>query len=433
MVAGLAELAKASSLSFELVQIKTPSSRLELHERGARHKLDLDDRVSLSFVEAPSDSPSAVIEATNKALRFAAEAKLDVIFVGSQVLFDSEAILEFYAVGEQDPMVGFVEASVTDKDDPSSWNPLRSNNLASARQGAPIFEHMPRLSYVPIVEAPLVLIKSLMLQEFELLDCAFNSLAAAINDLALRANRCGYRIARADRVRVITGGRGRGERASDDHDAEILDARFPYLAEEIARYESSPDGKARKLLAGLRPDADGRLYIVFACNNLGTIHNGTSELAKRIITEFSLNHSSEYGIHVFCSREAFNFHQFGELTGVAYLSDLSEQVKKPFFASIRLVQPFDEEDIALLANQAPVTMVLILDTIAIDCLQIAPRLTRVWQRMLKSTSALGFISDFSRAQFDRRFPHDGAPLGFTALCSTDTKEYGAPRKGGRAA
>ena len=57
MVAGLAELAKASSLSFELVQIKTPSSRLELHERGARHKLDLDDRVSLSFVEAPSDSP----------------------------------------------------------------------------------------------------------------------------------------------------------------------------------------------------------------------------------------------------------------------------------------------------------------------------------------------------------------------------------------
>ena len=64
--------------------------------------------------------PSAVIEATNKALRFAAEAKLDVIFVGSQVLFDSEAILEFYAVGEQDPMVGFVEASVTDKDDPSS-------------------------------------------------------------------------------------------------------------------------------------------------------------------------------------------------------------------------------------------------------------------------------------------------------------------------
>ena len=50
--------------------------------------------------------------------------------------------------------------------------------------------------------------------------------------------------------------------------------------------------------------------------------------------------------------------------------------------------------------------------------------------MLKSTSALGFISDFSRAQFDRRFSHEGDHLGFTALCSTDTKEYGADEEAG---
>ena len=62
---------------------------------------------------------------------------------------------------------------------------------------------------------------------------------------------------------------------------EILNARFPYLAEEIACYESSPDGRARKLLAGLRPDADGRLNIVFACNNLGTITY--SDLRDRLL------------------------------------------------------------------------------------------------------------------------------------------------------
>ena len=139
---------------------------------------------------------------------------------------------------------------------------------------------MPRLSYVPIVKEPLVLIKSRMLQEFDLLDGAFNGIAAALKDFSLRANRCGYRAVRANYALVTTRGRGRGDSALDERDVEMLRARFPYLAEEIVRHENSPDGKARKLLTGLRPDADGRRNIIFACDNLGKIHNGTSELAS---------------------------------------------------------------------------------------------------------------------------------------------------------
>ena len=187
-------------------------------------------------------------------------------------------------------MVGFVEASVTDEDNSSPEGGASSGGAANPH----MLEDMPRSSYVPIVKEPLVLIKSRMLQEFDLLDCAFNGIAAALRDFALRANRCGYRVVRANHARVTARGWERGDSGVDERDAEALRARFPYLAQEIARHENSSDARARKLLAGLRPNSDGRRNIVFACNNLGKIHNGTSELAKRVITEFSLNHSSEY-------------------------------------------------------------------------------------------------------------------------------------------
>ncbi|MBV8765790.1 MAG: glycosyltransferase [Hyphomicrobiales bacterium] len=321
-------------------------------------------------------------------------------------------------------MVGFIEPSVMEEGDATSERCLGHSKLEKPR----ILQDMPRLIYVPIIKGPVALIKSRMLQEFDLLDCALSSLTAALNDFALRANRCGYRIVRANHARVMLRRRDEKDSVFAEQDAAILRARFPYLGEEITRYETGPEATALRLMQGLRPDAEGRLNVVFACNNLGNIHNGTSELASRIITEFSRNHSREYNIHLLCSRTAFAFHRYGELDGVHWSDPTGEQ--KTFFASIRLVQPFGDEDIALLANQAPVTLVLMLDTIAVDCMQIDPRLARVWERMVKSVSTIGFISDFSRAQFDRRFGCEAQYFGFTALCSTDTKEYGAEANAG---
>ena len=208
--------------------------------------------------------------------------------------------------------------------------------MGSRPVGAPRRAHledMPRLSYVPIVEEPLVLIKSRMLQEFELLDCAFNGLAAALRDFALRANRCGYRVVRANHARVTIEEARKGvTAASDERDEEILRARFPYLAaRNRALRELAGRKGAEASRAGFVPMPTAGCNIVFACNNLGKIHNGTSELAKRVITEFSLNHSSEYNIHVLCSRDAFDFHDYGELNGVAHLSALvSTRQRGPF-------------------------------------------------------------------------------------------------------
>ena len=207
-------------------------------------------------------------------------------------------------------------------------------------------------------------------------------------------------------------------------DWEILKSRYPYLPTEINRHQKSPDSIAQKLLMGMRGGVDGRLKIVFDCNNLEKIHNGTSEVAKHVLMEFGSEYYKIYKIYVHCSMEAYVFHGFENLQGIMHLENLSDPAKdEPYFASIRLVQPFHYADIASLTSQAPITMFLILDTIAVDCMQIAPHLACVWERMIRSASALGFISDFSRAQFERRFSCEGDHVSFTALCSTDTREY----------
>lgn len=420
----LAQLAKTSALSFELALIETPNEGAEFVENTSSLKLEELGPVTLKCVKARSEHPSDLIEAANEALRCAAQAKLDALVIGARTRVHPDALLDVCTTEVDDPMVGFVEPSVMEEGDATSERCLGHSKLEKPR----ILQDMPRLIYVPIIKGPVALIKSRMLQEFDLLDCALSSLTAALNDFALRANRCGYRIVRANHARVMLRRRDEKDSVFAEQDAAILRARFPYLGEEITRYETGPEATALRLMQGLRPDAEGRLNVVFACNNLGNIHNGTSELASRIITEFSRNHSREYNIHILCSQTAFAFHRYGELDGVHWSDPTGEQ--KTFFASIRLVQPFGDEDIALLANQAPVTLVLMLDTIAVDCMQIDPRLSRVWERMVKSVSTIGFISDFSRAQFDRRFGREAQYSGFTALCSTDTKEYGAEANAG---
>ena len=261
----------------------------------------------------------------------------------------------------RDPLVGFVEAFVTGRGAILSED--GEGRLPSPRLDELIFQELPRLTYIPIVDEPLVLIRAPMLQEFELLDAGFGSFACALNDFALRANRCGYRVVQANHARVArtlaNAPAWESDMAATEHDEEILRCRFPHLEGELRRYRRSSDRMARKLLRGLRPDADGRLKIVFACDNLAAIHNGTSELARQIIGEFSTSYSDKYMVYILCSADAFVFHKYPDLKGITRLDTGSAEVEGPFFASIRLVQPFYDGDIARLANQAPISMVLI--------------------------------------------------------------------------
>jgi len=385
-------------------------------------------RVSVEFVAPDGDAPADMIDATNRALRLAAEAKHDAIVIGREALLKRGTIAELCAVAELDPMVGFVEPCTMHAASAPSESQRGHHSLKATDDE--FSRGMPRLSHVPVPEEPVLWVKLRMLQEFGLLDNAFSSVRSALSDFVLRANRCGYGVVRANRAQLAKRGMV-DENKSAEHadarrrDSEILRSRYPYFAEELARYRASPDGQVKRLLEGLRADPNGRLNILFDIRYLGKIHNGTSELAKRVITEFSGKYDEQYNIYVVCNRDVYDFHEYIKLTNIRYVMNSPEPPAQSFFAAIRLVQPFGDADTAILASAAPVSIVLILDVIAIACMQIDPRLASVWKRMINCVSALGFISDFSRSQFEKRFSSKGNYVGFTALCSTNTKEYGA--------
>ena len=300
LLASLAEPTEPS-LSVELLLIGTPKDRREREGKVARLKLDERRRVGLSVVEALSDKSSDLIDAVSKGLQLAAQAKRDAIVVSARSSFGCDAILELLAVGDGDPLLGFVEAAVSDEDDPAAES--GAARPESGHQGALILEGMPRSSYVPIVEGPLVLIKSLMLQEFRLLDCGFNNLASALSDFALRANRCGYRVVARQPCPRDYQETGKSRPAFGQARSGDLACPFSLSCRKKSRAARLGGRKARKLLAGLRRDCRWPAqHCLCLQQSSGPIHNGTSELAKRIITEFSSNYSSEYNIHVLCSR-----------------------------------------------------------------------------------------------------------------------------------
>ena len=96
----------------------------------------------------------------------------------------------------------------------------------------------------------------------------------------------------------------------------------------------------------------------------------------------------------------------------------------PFAAAIRLSQPFTRSDLQTLRPLAPVTAFIMLDTIAMDCQYLDDQdLALVWRQMLETTDMLGYLSEFSRCEFVRRFDVPDDVEQFIALCSTAHAEY----------
>ena len=94
----LASLADPCGFSFRLVLIETRRYRFDRDRLRKALMSDEDGRDWPKFVEMENDDHASVIEATNKALRFGADAKLDAIIVGPDVILDREALLELCSV-----------------------------------------------------------------------------------------------------------------------------------------------------------------------------------------------------------------------------------------------------------------------------------------------------------------------------------------------
>jgi glycosyltransferase involved in cell wall biosynthesis len=235
--------------------------------------------------------------------------------------------------------------------------------------------------------------------------------SADADDALLWLNRFGFRIAAANRALAFHPEGAVQNRA---------DAVPPEWRPALARHLSSAPRLAETLLSGLRPGPDGRRGIAFDLAHLGPCHSGTTRLARAVI-ERAVARWHDLSLHIVADTRAYAFH-FGDLDGRVERVDPED--RRCFAALIRFGQPFLWKEIDAVLRRAPVLVLLMLDTIGLDCLQHAPdELDALWRFVFAEADGVLFNSAFTKRQFARRFVfRPGMPCR-ASLHSLDLAEY----------
>ncbi|WP_294537469.1 glycosyltransferase [uncultured Rhodoblastus sp.] len=374
------------------------------------------------------------ITSCNKGLELALAEGRDAILLNSDALLTPGAILEMAELAYEDPLIGFVSprsnnATICNSPYPDRYRELGVDAAIEAHRY--IEQFLPRMTYVPTAVGFCLYIRHLMLLEFGMLDVSYGRGYNEENDFIMRCNQRGYRAVLANHAFVYHLGEAsflltqEGRDNIEEENRNIFIKRYPEYTRSVERYFNSVEFKAQSVVSGLIPDEDGRLRILFECSNLGRLHNGTSEFAKKVIKTFVDQFADRYACFIHCSQEALKFHGLDSINVLSQIDQLDGLAQaSPFAAAICLSQPFSKQDLTSIARLAPVTAFVMLDTIAMDCQYIDTfDLKRLWDWMLQTTALIGYNSRFSRDQFRRRFDVPEDVVEFVAFHSVDTRDY----------
>ncbi len=374
------------------------------------------------------------IKSCNIGLRRALELGEDALLLNSDALLTPGALTEMVAVSSIDPMIGFVSprsnnATICNSPYPDRFRSLSLVEALAAHQEIECM--LPRLSYVPTAVGFCLLIKNLMLAELGLLDEIYGHGYNEENDFIMRCNRRGYRSVLANHAFVHHIGSAsfalmeRPATELEKENRKVLLERFPEYETSVVRFFNGTEYQAQWLIAGLVKDESGRQRVLFECSHVGLYYNGTFELVVHIVRDFVQRHGYRYECSVSCNYAAYRFHGLHQIQGLLYAGTRPQAMATgPYMAVIRLAQPFSLQDIVDIVPLAPISGFLILDTIAMDCQNLdSPNLTTIWNQMLRSTALIGFISEFSREQFHRRFHVPQNMSESVILLSTNVENY----------
>ena len=131
--------------------------------------------------------------------------------------------------------------------------------------------------------------------------------------------------------------------------------------------------------------------------------------------------SRKYKIVALARPEVARFHQLAEQLG----AEVYEPERAPPQAAvIRPSQPFRWEDVAIPSLIGVVTIFYMLDTIAWDCANIRiARFEPLWNFVFRYASAVVYISDFTKQQFESRFAAAAQAEHRVSLLSLDLSDY----------
>lgn len=350
------------------------------------------------------------IGTANTAFKHAAREEADVIILNSDTLPFPGAFREMLKVAASDPMIGFV--SPRSNNATLATLPHSSLNRVLAPGKAydafvKIAKYLPPFSFAPTGVGFCLWIRSAMLSELDGFDEIYGQGYNEENDLIMRANRCGYRVALANHAFVWHEGEqsfsvsGIERAPREEINGRTLRQRYPEFQPLIERYLSSPEYEAEDLLAHLVPE-EGRIRIAFDFSSFGEFFNGTFEAGIQLLKAALRCWPDRYEICVYMSLSAWRFHGLETLNGVTRF-----EVHDPFAkvaAIVRIGQPFDERAIRRILYRSPVFGIFMLDAISYDCGYLAMRFDHnLWHFVFQHADIVFTNSEYTKDRFIRRF------------------------------
>jgi GT2 family glycosyltransferase len=417
-------------LGCSLIAINDSPDDMELKESLQIAVSKMTSLLPVQLVE--NEQNIGFVRSVNRALRLVVSRGHNVIVLNSDTIVYPGTFTEMYSVAQLDPMIGFVSprsnnatiCSLPHQDQYKSAAPAESKAVFNE-----LSRYLPRFQFVPVAVGFCLFIKCEVLKEFGLLDESYGWGYNEENDLIMRANRCGYRAAIANRAFVYHVGEASfsssdsPKSSQESKNARLLNERFPEYMPSVRRYLNGERYEAENLLVGLVPDRTGRLDLLFDFSSVGPYHNGTFVVCKEILAR-ATKLWPQFHIHVMASDEARRFHRLDKIERVYFVPI---EVQRKFAVAFRFAQPFTLEQMTRLSRLAPVNVYGMLDPIAFDCLYLNTRnaddLESLWAAVFAHADGVVFISDFAAELFRRRFPFRPGLRELVAYPSLDFREY----------
>lgn len=350
---------------------------------------------------------SGFVSSVNIGLKKANAKNRNALLLNSDCILASGSLTEMLRVLSLDPMVGFV-------------NP-RSNNATIAtypkvvcdlgdhfKSYTTIAHKLPEISYTPTCVGFCMLISKTVLANFGLLDMSYGAGYNEENDYVSRANKVGFRACQANHAYAfhLGGTSFRHTDFSSSSNADVLSGRYPEYEKQIRLYFASRAQFAEKVVEGFLPTNEGKFKILLDISQLGGHPNGTSLMAMRLIREM-VDGSPDMEFHVVATPQAIHHNQISEIENLIIHAGwhLIHNAQIKFAHVFRMGQPFRKEDLRNVLMVGATHSFFMLDTIAYDCGYIAnEEMQETWESTASIASGFVYQSEFTRSQFQLRFP-----------------------------
>lgn len=374
------------------------------HERSERLRARLGSawpEHSLQRLESVQDEGFA--GACNRVFEMAVASGADVMLLASDVRLFPGAIREIAAVAALDPMFGL--ASPRSEGFGHSPESAYANFIAIAPR-------LARYTLVPSLADTAVWIKGNLIAELGGFSGDYTSATDEINDLIMRANRCGYRAVTANRAFAW----GRVKASAEN----ALNERYPERASMLTRHIQSPAQRAERLLDELHQPDQGRL-IAFDLSNFGAFHNGTFESGVRLLKAAAQCWPAHVRLAALMSAKAWQFHG---LEGFDRLVRVDPDGDTRFAAVLRVGQPFHIADLRRMFLHAPVVSAFMLDTISADCGYLSLKFDpSIWAFAFGESDLIFTNSEFTLERIRTRYRIGAAVETCVSRHSLDPTEY----------